>query len=82
MRLPDCGFNYGRTACEEEVSHFGAFCGQRSIVGERVIDISEPKHEISQTEQTLAAHSLGREYCDSRSKGGSDSGRFRSEDAY
>jgi hypothetical protein len=60
MRLSDCGFNDGRTASEEEISHFGAFCGQRSAFGKRVIDISDPKCEISQTEQTLVAHSLGR----------------------
>jgi len=82
MRLSDCGFIDGRTAGEEEVSHFRAFCGQWSAVGERVSNISKPRREISQTEQALVAHSLGREYSDPCSKGGSDTGRFRSEDAY
>lgn len=74
MRLSNYGFDDGRTACEEEVSYDGTLRRQRSAIGERVIDISEPECEISQTEQTLAAYSLGREYCHPRSKGRSNPG--------
>lgn len=40
MRLSDCGPNKRRAASKEEISHLGAFRGQRSATGQRANDIS------------------------------------------
>lgn len=48
MRLFDYGPNERCATRKEEISHPGTFRGQRLVAGERVIDISQPKHEISE----------------------------------
>lgn len=82
MRLFDCGPNKCRTASKEKIPYLGAFRGQRPATGQRTNDIPKPECEISEAEQALVADSLGHEYRDPRSKGRSNTRRFRGQDSY
>lgn len=46
MRLFDYGPNERCAARKEEISHSGAFRGERFVARERAVDISKPKCEI------------------------------------